>query len=85
MFLGLDDNNEQIYEYDEWKKVKNSGSDVFFICPQINYTFAKKLNASIQADIPIYQHYKGIQLASNYAFSINLTYDLDFSKNDMPE
>ncbi|MFP4664526.1 MAG: hypothetical protein ACLFM1_08865 [Bacteroidales bacterium] len=66
-------------EYNDWHKVKNSGSDVIFFCPQINYTFFQKLNISVLADIPLYQYYKGIQLASDYAFAVNLTWDLDLS------
>jgi len=68
------------WEYGDWEHVKNSGSDVIFFCPQVNYTFFHKLNVSIQADIPLYQYYKGIQLASNYAFSINASYDLNFNE-----
>jgi hypothetical protein len=67
-------------EYGEWEYVKNSGSDVLFFCPQLNYTLAKKLNLSVQADIPLYQYYKGIQLASDFAFSINMTYDINTKK-----
>ncbi|MGM0649796.1 MAG: hypothetical protein ACQES1_04720 [Bacteroidota bacterium] len=77
----IDENNDQ-WEYGDWEKVKNSGSDVIFFCPQINYTFAKKLNVSVQADIPLYQYYKGIQLASDYAFSFNLTYDIGSEQNE---
>ncbi len=69
-------------EYGEWEKVKNSGSDVIFFCPQINYTFFQKLNLSVQADIPLYQYYKGIQLASDYAFSFNLTYDIGSEQDE---
>ncbi|MCK4805958.1 MAG: hypothetical protein KAS91_02135, partial [Candidatus Pacebacteria bacterium] len=74
--------NEQDGElvYDEWIEVKNSGSYVLFICPQLNYTLKKKLNISVMMDIPLYQYYNGIQLATDYAFSFNLTRDLSFKK-----
>lgn len=78
-FLGYDDANEEIWEYGDWETVKNSGSDVVFIVPQINYTFVKKWNLSVMVDIPLYQYYQGIQLASDYAFSVNLTRDFDFN------
>lgn len=68
--------------YGDWEKTKNSGSDVFFISPQINYTIAKKWNISLMADFPLYQKYHGIQLATNYAFSVNVSWDIDFNKEN---
>lgn len=67
--------------YEEWETTRNSGSDVFFISPQINYTIASKLNISIMADFPLYQKYKGLQLATNYAFAVNISYDLNFNNH----
>lgn len=67
--------------YEEWETTKNSGSDVFFISPQINYTIASKLNISVMADFPLYQKYNGIQLATNYAFAVNISYDLNFNNH----
>ncbi|NLA23684.1 MAG: hypothetical protein GX879_01840 [Bacteroidales bacterium] len=68
--------------YGDWEKTKNSGSDVFFISPQINYTIAEKWNLSLMADFPLYQRYNGIQLATDYAFSFNVSWDIDFNKYD---
>lgn len=66
--------------YGEWERTKNSGSNVFFISPQLNYTVAHKWNISLMVDLPLYQKYNGIQLATDYAFSVNISGDLDFNK-----
>jgi hypothetical protein len=53
--------------------VDNSGSNVFYISPQLNYNW-NSFNISASFDIPFYQFYKGEQLGSKYAFAINLSY-----------
>jgi len=62
----------------EWKTVPNSGSNVFFLSPQLNYTLKEIWNFSVMADIPLYQHYNMKQMATDYAFSINVTRDIQF-------
>jgi len=59
--------------------VPSSGSSVYFISPQLNFTLTEKLNISIIADIPVYQYYNGIQLANSRSFTINII--KDFYKN----
>ncbi|MBN2682502.1 MAG: hypothetical protein JXR58_08330 [Bacteroidales bacterium] len=73
------------WEYGDWDLVKNSGSNIIFICPQINYTIAKKWNLSVMADFPFYQNYNGIQLASNYAVAFNISRDINLNKKVEPE
>lgn len=60
--------------------VNGTGSYIFFISPQINITIKKMWNLSVMTDFPIYQYYNEIQLASKYAFTVNLTRDFIFDK-----
>lgn len=50
----------------------SSGSVKFFLTPQINLAFVEKVNLSFMMDIPVYQHYRNIQLADRVAFTIVL-------------
>ncbi len=62
----------------DWRTVPNSGSNVFFLSPQLNYTLKEVLNFSVMVDIPLYQYYHKKQMAIDYAVSFNMTYDLQF-------
>jgi len=72
------------HEYVKPYKVNNiladnrSGSSSFFVSPQLNYNLKMLWNFSIIFDIPVYQHYKGTQLAKDYALTITLTRDFGF-------
>ncbi len=59
-------------------KVKGSGSHLFYIVPQLNYTIQEKWNISVLADIPIYKYYYGTQLSNTYAVTFNITRDIIF-------
>ncbi len=61
--------------FSEWRKVKDSGSHVIFLSPQLNYTLKNNINLSLLWDIPLYQNFNGIQLATDYAFLLNLSWD----------
>lgn len=63
-------------ENPEWTDVPNSGSNVTFISPQLNYTIEEKWNISFTWDIPVYQYYNKKQMATDYAFNFNITRDL---------
>lgn len=52
-----------------------SGGTIFFLSPQVNYFLSEKWNISLIVDIPVYQYFNGIQLASKYGFSLNLARD----------
>ncbi len=60
----------------QWKYVPNSGSVVFFMSPQLNYTLKELWNFSLTFDIPLYQYYQKKQMAIDYAFNINVTRDI---------
>ncbi|MBU0489414.1 MAG: hypothetical protein KKA07_09285 [Bacteroidetes bacterium] len=61
-------------------KVNASGSVVFFLIPQLNASIADKWNVSVLADIPIYQKYKEIQLATSFSFAVSIIRDIEFKK-----
>lgn len=55
--------------------VVNSGNNLFFASPQINYNLNKIWNISVIADLPCYQYFNGLQLANKWAFSVSITKD----------
>jgi len=57
---------------------ESTGGAVFLLSPQINYSIHEKWNLSLIADIPLYQYFNGIQLAYNYAFTVNLSHDFQW-------
>jgi hypothetical protein len=54
---------------------ESSGSTIFYLAPQINYFIKEKWNVSLMLDLPVYQHFNGIQLATKYGISLNLARD----------
>ena len=60
-------------DYKENKTLNNTGSSIFYISPQLNYTLYG-LNISVFYDYPFYQLFNGSQLGINYSLGINLTY-----------
>ncbi len=72
-------------ENPQWIEVPNSGSSVYFASPQLNYTLNSVWNISVTFDIPIYQHYEMKQMATDYAFNINLSKDIDLSGKYIPK
>jgi len=56
-----------------WKE--SSGSSIFYFSPQINHFIREKWNVSVMFDIPLYQHFTGIQLGTKYGVSLNLARD----------
>ena len=55
-----------------------SGGSIFLLSPQVNFSIHEKWNVSFIFDIPVYQYFNGIQLAYNYAFTVNLSRDIAF-------
>lgn len=62
----------EIRGYDKIKNLRkvSSGSTLFFLVPQINYSWREKWNISVLADIPLYQHFNGTQLGAGFGASI---------------
>jgi hypothetical protein len=57
---------------------ESTGGSVFLLSPQVNYFIHEKWNLSFAVDIPVYQYFNGIQLAYNYAFTVNLSRDFQW-------
>lgn len=55
--------------------VVNSGSQLFYVSPQLNYNLDEVWNISLIADIPCYQYYNGLQLSNKFAFSFSVAKD----------
>jgi hypothetical protein len=55
-----------------------TGGTIFLLSPQVNYNILEKWNVSLILDIPVYQYLNGIQLAYNYAITVNLSRDINF-------
>lgn len=66
-------------DYDYWDGIllANTGGDVVFISPQINYSLAQKWNISFLVEMPVVRNYHLAQLGSKYSFALNLMYDFD--------
>ncbi|MBP7496281.1 MAG: hypothetical protein KA792_01270 [Bacteroidales bacterium] len=59
-------------------KIKGSGSILFYLSPQLNYSFKVKYNISVLTDIPLYQYYNDVQLANKFSILVNMTTDIVF-------
>lgn len=65
--------------------VESSGYNIVYAVPHISYAFAKKWFIAINADIPVYRYYNGIQLANKFAVSARLSYRINFDKKVLKE
>ena len=57
--------------------VKASGSVIFLLSPQINYSIKETWNISIMCDIPVYQYLNDIQLGTKLGFTIGFARDFN--------
>lgn len=64
----------------EVKPVEYSGSNLFFISPQLNYNLKKFWNISAIVDIPVYQYFNGIQLSNKFSFAFSVSKDFGFKE-----
>ncbi len=53
----------------------DSGGNIFIISPQINYVIGD-FNISALFDYPFYKYYNGYQLANDFSFALNLTWQI---------
>ncbi len=62
----------------EGKEKESSGSNLFFIAPQINYVLKDNWYLSAMVDIPVYQHFNGTQLGADpgFTFIVSRTFRL---------
>lgn len=59
--------------------VEYSGSNLFFVAPQLNYNLNYIWNFSVIFDVPVYQYYNGIQLANRFAVTFSVARDIGFN------
>jgi len=66
-FRGRDRINDHIVEY--------TGGYSLLVIPQINLTIKEKWNISFMGNIPVYQYFNGIQLATKFGIILNVAGD----------
>ncbi len=59
----------------EGDPVEASGSIVFYLSPQINFSIKETWNISLMGDFPVYQYMQGIQLGTKYGITFGLARD----------
>ena len=80
--LGLEvrsDNRGKSQREDD-KIVESSGYNIVYTIPHLSYSIAKKWQISINAEIPVYRYYNGIQMGNKFSVSAQLSYRMDFIK-----
>jgi len=55
--------------------IESTGSNLFYLSPQLNLFIKEKLNVSMMVDIPVYRYFNGTQIAMKYGISLNLSGD----------
>jgi hypothetical protein len=63
------------YRWEDWQgetRYLATGGDIFFVSPQLSYTFKPRITLSVMGDVPVYRNYNGIQLGPKYAIGISL-------------
>ncbi len=61
--------------------VESSGYMLVYTIPHVSYSFAKKWMLSLNAEIPVYRYYNGIQMGNKFSVSAQLSYQLSFRKS----
>jgi hypothetical protein len=61
------------FDHIDGERKSSSGSILFFMVPQLNYTFREKWNISASTDLPVFQHFNGTQLGAGIGFSFILS------------
>lgn len=69
-FRGKDNINDRV--------VESTGGYSLLLMPQINYTIKEKWNISLMGNIPVYQYFSGIQLATKFGIVLNFAGDFNF-------
>jgi hypothetical protein len=57
----------------EDREKESSGSNLFYIAPQINYVLKEEWYISAMVDVPVYQYFNGIQLGASTGFTVILS------------
>jgi len=56
--------------------VESTGGYLLLAVPQINYSIKEKWNISLMGTLPVYQYFKGTQLATKFGIILNFSGDL---------
>jgi len=73
-----DKDTEREKNDEEIKEISNSGGILFFISPQLNFSFGDVFVSAL-FDYPLYRYYNSRQLAGKYSFAMNFIWQLDLS------
>lgn len=65
--------------------VESSGFNIVYLVPHISWAFYNNWYLAINADLPVYKYYNGIQLSNTFSVSMRLSYMINFSKKNLKE
>lgn len=65
--------------------VESSGFNIVYLVPHLSWAFYNNWFLALNADLPIYKYYNGIQLSNTYSVSIRLSYMINFGKQEIKE
>jgi hypothetical protein len=65
--------------------VESSGFNIVYLVPHLSWAFYNNWYLALNADLPIYKYYNGIQLSNTYSVSVRLSYMINFGKKDLKE
>ena len=65
-------------DQEEGAEIPNSGGILFFISPQLNFSFSNFFISAL-FDYPLYRYYNKRQLAGKYSFALNFIWQMDLS------
>lgn len=85
--LGLEVRNEnrQKASRENDQIVESSGYLIVYTVLHLSYAFAKKWFIAVNADLPVYKYYNGIQLANKFAISTRISWRINFAKEVLKE
>jgi hypothetical protein len=82
LYVGLEIRNENRSKSkrDNDQIVKSSGYNIIYTIPHVSLNTKKQVKFSFDAEIPTYRYYNGIQLGNKMAFSVRVSYQINFQK-----
>jgi hypothetical protein len=65
--------------------VESSGYNIVYAIPHLSYSFFNHCLLSLNAELPVFRYYNGIQLGNKFSVSASLIYTLSFNNNKLKE
>lgn len=65
--------------------VESSGFNIVYLVPHFSWAFYNNWFLALNADLPVYKYYNGIQLSNTYSVSVRLSYVINFGKSELKE